>query len=50
MSRMMHCATWVQVTARMPPRKLHTSTPPRPTKMPSSKVKPVSRVVMRPTP
>jgi hypothetical protein len=47
----MYWATWVQVMARMPPRKEQTSTPPRPRKMPISKeAMLVSRVVIRPTP
>ena len=40
----------VQVTARMPPRKEHTSTPPRPTKTPNSNPKPVRCEVISPTP
>ena len=47
---MMYCPTWVQVTARMPPRKEQTSMPPSATKMPSSNEMPVMRVVMMPTP
>jgi hypothetical protein len=46
----MYCATCVQVTARIPPRKEQTRTPPRPTKMPISKLKPVRCEVIRPTP
>ena len=46
----MYCATCVHVTARMPPRNEHTSTPPSPRKMPISKVTPVSRAVISPTP
>ena len=50
MIRMMYWATWVQVTARMPPKKEQTRMPARPKKMPNSKGTPVSRVVIRPTP
>ena len=50
MIKMMYWATWVQVTARMPPRKEHTKMPPSPKKMPNSNATPVSRVVIKPTP
>jgi hypothetical protein len=50
MMRMMYCATWVQVTARMPPRKEHTRMPARPTNTPVSKAMPRKRLVTMPTP
>ena len=34
MIRMMYCATWVQVTERIPPSTEQNSTPSRPTKTP----------------
>ena len=40
----------VQVTARIPPKKEHTSTPPSPKRMPISKCTPVMREVISPTP
>ena len=46
----MYCATCVQVIARMPPRKEHSSTPPRPSMMPISNCTPVRRDAIRPTP
>ncbi len=48
--RMMYCATWVQVTAFMPPRKEHTRMPARPTNTPTWNSRPVKREVMMPTP
>ena len=50
MMRMMYCATWVQVTARMPPRTEQNSTPSRPTKTPTLKSSPMKREMMSPTP
>ncbi len=47
---MMYCATWVQVTARMPPSIEHTRMPPRPTNTPTPNSSPVKREVMMPTP
>ena len=47
---MMYCATWVQVMARMPPRKEHSKTPPKPNKMPISNCTPVNRDAIRPMP
>ena len=45
-----HCTTWVQVMARMPPRKEHSRMPPSAKNMPSSKVRPDSMEVTRPMP
>ena len=50
MMMMMYCATCVHVTARMPPRKLHTRMLPRPMNTPTKKSSPVRRAAMRPTP
>jgi len=46
----MYCATWVQVTARMPPSSEHTSTPIRPTHTPVARSTPRKRLVMMPAP
>ena len=50
MIRMMYCATWVQVTARMPPRKEHTRIPASPRNTPTPNSTPVNRLVISPTP
>ena len=47
---MMYCATWVQVTERMPPRTEQNSTPRSPTKTPTLKSRPMKRETMSPTP
>ena len=47
---MMYWATWVQVTARMPPSIEHTRMPSRPTKIATSKPMPRKREVMMPMP
>jgi hypothetical protein len=50
MMRMMYCATWVQVTARMPPIIEQTRMPPRPTKQATSKLRFRKREAIWPTP
>ncbi len=50
MIRMMYCATWVQVTARIPPKNEQTNMPASPTNTPSSNATPRKRDVMMPTP
>ena len=47
---MMYWATWVQVTAFMPPSTEQKSTPSRPTKTPMLKSRPMKRETIRPTP
>ncbi len=42
--------TWVHVTARIPPKKEQTNTPPKANKIPISKWTPVKREVINPTP
>ena len=50
MIRMMYCATWVQVTARMPPSIEHTRMPARPRNTATVKDTSRKRWVMMPTP
>ncbi len=50
MIKTMYCATWVQVTALIPPRNEQTRMPPRPSQIPTSNGTWVRRVVINPTP
>jgi hypothetical protein len=43
-----HCSTWVQVTARIPPKKEHNKTPPKAKKTPNSKFIPDSMDATKP--
>ena len=47
---MMYCATWVHVTARMPPRNEHTRMPASPKKIPIVNSTPMKRAAIIPTP
>ena len=46
----MYCATWVQVTARMPPSIEQTRMPARPTNTPYSNGMPIRRDMTKPVP
>ena len=46
----MYWATWVQVTAFIPPRNEQTRIPARPTNTPIPNSRPVNRLAIRPTP
>ena len=49
-NNMMYWATCVQVMARIPPKKEHNKTPPKPSKIPISNCTPVKREAINPMP